>query len=259
LLPTEEEMALFRNFEGDFAELSSVESLFLKLTQQVPDARHRVESMVFALKFPSTSADLFNRIEIMTQACLSVLESEPLARLLKTILVVLLLINSDTMSHELDFGIAIHGLSDRLIRTKTGNGKYTIADIVYGYFKYSFGTDCELPILDKGFSQFCTIASAEREISELNNGIQKRIQLLNGEREKSEAFSIQFAESQISELQEEMAVLKTNYSRVLLYFGEAPDRLFNIFFQDLFSLVSVIHVASSANKVELTDALEEEI
>ena len=254
LLPTNEEIQSFQvRHEKKNSEFEDeIEQFFSLIAMNLPDATTRVESLMFMSKFPISFNDTFNRVERMLMACKLVLENEHFfEELMRTIYIVGTTINKAPEHH----GISINGLNEKLLQTKTKDGRLCAIDIVAFLFRKN-SVFLTFPMMGSNFQQFSeiSIGTVEKELDSLRKGIDVIVSIKsNGELVDS---FVQSSKSGIEKLSGDIDRLKLNFYQVLCLFGEPTSRQFNLFFRELGVLLTTIYQVIQTLNLEENDTNE---
>jgi len=127
ILPTNGEAALVRSYKGDDGTLSPVEMFFRHLNNV-----QRIEEKVFVLQtmnnFNESTKGIEQNLRLLSEVCSQVMESEKLAQVLETVLIIGNIMNEGTRTGGAA-GFKLDSLL-KLTQTKSTDGKVTVLDYI---------------------------------------------------------------------------------------------------------------------------------
>eukprot|EP00753_Platysulcus_tardus_P012635 PLAT3502.1.p1 GENE.PLAT3502.1~~PLAT3502.1.p1 ORF type:complete len:600 (-),score=318.21 PLAT3502.1:267-1994(-) len=242
-VPTAEETAMLRDFDGDFAKLGNVEKYFLELIK-VPRLAPRLQAQLYMMKFEATAADVSTLVELELRATVQVRDSPKFRRLLEVVLAVGNYLNGTT-SRGAAYGFKLDALK-KLGMVKSVDNKQTLMHYVARLAKNRYadevlGLEEELDALEEAAKY--GLPQVQADFNQIKAGM-KKVQTQVTAAAKSEDEEDQFVpimqpfmeegSKQLDDMQAKYDELETEFNSVVESFGDSPKKVGT---QELFGLL----------------------
>jgi len=260
-IPTSEELAQIRAFDGDKNKLDRPEQFFLEL-EAIPHLHTRVEHWIFERSFEENVHKILPDIKTLSSAFSECMTSPKFLKLLSVVLAVGNYLNGGTASGRA-YGFKLDVLM-KLTDTKAADNKTTLLHFII--------TQCEqkYPEILDYFSELVNVPKAatissqtmREELGALRIGVKKAFEELdlirNSEEESNnpmnkaylrrlEAFAEQ-ARSKFTIVDKEMTEMQKQFKDVALKFGEDPEQFQ---WEEFFGLMMSFHDAFEKTKTDM--------
>ncbi|CAK9146645.1 unnamed protein product [Ilex paraguariensis] len=258
--PTNEEMELLKNYNGDKENLGKCEKFFVEL-MKVPRVESKLRVFSFKMQFGSQVSDLKNSLNLVNSASEEVRNSVKLKRIMQTILSL-----GNALNHGTARGSAVGFRLDSLLKltdTRARNRKLTLMHYLCKVLaeKLPELLDFQKDLASLEASTKIQLKYLAEEMQAISKGLERVVQELSASENDgpvSEKFCktlkefLRFAEAEVRSLAALYSGVGRNADALAFYFGEDPARcpfeqgpLFLVFVFQIF-----LHTSDSLDHTE---------